>query len=608
MRTLWPVLAAFFLIGSAALPANDSFNVKSQYAKSEFHILMRDGKRLFTVVYAPKDQSHPYPIVIMRTPYGVPPYGKNKYPESLYPGIRFAREGFIFVYQDVRGRGLSEGIWREMTPQREGSLGVDESTDTYDTIDWLVHHVPGNNGKVGLLGISYPGFYTASGMIHAHPALAAASPQAPIADLYMGDDAFHNGAFFLAANFDFYAGFNKQDNARKPKHGKDPIWGTDDGYKFYLKMVPLREASEKLLKHGNPYWSDVMDHPVYDAFWRQRNLLPHLRDIKPPVLVVGGWFDAEDLAGTLKTYYAIEKQSPGTECRLVMGPWSHGGWMRGDGAKLGDIEFGSKTADFFRNEMQAPFFEHYLKGAPDPHLPRAYVFETGADQWRRYDKWPPPNAHPRKLYLRANKSLSFDPPPTVERPDEYISDPANPVPYIQKAPIGMNRNYMDGDQRFISSRADVLSYVTQPLQDDFTAAGPISPALYVSTSGTDADFVVKVIDVYPSGAGKLADYQQLVRGEPFRGKFRHNFETPEPFTPGKLESIRFAMPDINHRFRRGHRIMVQIQSSWFPLVDRNPQIFTIIPDARAADYQKAVQRIYHSPETPSSIELLSLPN
>ena len=610
MRTIWPVVAALFVIGISAQPESDSFKAKKYYTKSEFRIPMRDGKKLFTAVYTPRDQSRSYPFLLTRTPYGVAPYGPGKYPRDLYPGAEFARDGFIFVYQDVRGRGISEGTWKEMTPQRDsapGASGVDESTDTYDTIDWLVHHIPGNNGKVGLVGISYAGFYTSAGMIQAHPALVAASPQAPIADLYMGDDAFHNGAFFLSANFDFYSNFNRQDNAQKPKRGKEPDYDTDDGYKFYLGMVPLREASEKYLKHGNPYWTDVIAHPDYDSFWQQRNLLPHLHDIKPAVLVVGGWFDAEDLSGTLKTYRAIGRDSPGTDRWLIMGPWFHGGWARSDGASLGDIAFGSKTADFFRREIQFPFFEHYLKGAPSPGLPRAYVFETGTNQWRRYAQWPPQNAKPRRIYFHDGQKLSFDAPGQQETFDEYTSDPNNPVPYIRKPGLGMNRTYMDGDQRFVSARADVLSYLSEPLTQDLTVAGPVSPALHVSTTGTDADFVVKLIDVYPDNRGKLSGYQQLVRGEPFRGRFRRSFETPEAFTPGQLETIRFTMPDINHCFLRSHRVMVQIQSSWFPLVDRNPQIFTEIPDAQTIDFRKAVERIYHSAAAPSSVELSALP-
>jgi len=373
-------------------------------------------------------------------------------------------------------------------------------------------------------------------------------------------------------------------------------------------MVPLQEASEKYLKHQNPYWTDLIAHPDYDSFWQRRNLLPHLRDIKPAVLVVGGWFDAEDLSGTLKTYRTIGQNSPGTERWLVMGPWFHGGWMRGDGASLGDIAFGSKTAEFFQREIQFPFFEHYLKGAPSPALPRAYVFETGTNQWRRYPQWPPQNAKPRRIYFHDGKKLSFHAPGERETFDEYTSDPNNPVPYISKPGIGVNRVYMDGDQRFVAARPDVLSYASEPLTQYLTVAGPVSPTLYVSTTGTDVDFVVKLIDVYPDNRGKLSGYQQLVRGEPFRGKFRRSFEKPEAFAPGKLETIHFTMPDINHCFLPGHRVMVQIQSSWFPLVDRNPQIFTVIPEAQPGDFRKAVERIYHSAQARSSLDLNALPN
>jgi putative CocE/NonD family hydrolase len=607
MPSLWPAAAVLMvLIGGAAQPASTSFKVKANYTKFEFRVPMRDGQRLFTAVFVPKDQSRSYPFLLMRTPYGVAPYGAGKFPDSLYPGMEFARDGFIFVYQDVRGRGMSEGKWIEMTPEHDAGASpneVDESTDTYDTIDWLLHHVANNNGKVGLVGISYPGFYASAGMICAHPALVAASPQAPIADLYMGDDAFHNGAFFLSANFSFYSTFKKQDHPQRLDKDEKADYGTSDGYKFYLKMGPIRNGDEKYMKYRNPYWTDLIAHPNYDSFWKQRNILPHVREIRPSVLVVGGWFDAEDLSGTLKTYRAIGKQSPETRRWLVMGPWFHGAWGGSDGASLGDISFGSKTAELFRKEVQLPFFAHYLKGAPDPNLPPAYVFETGTNQWRQYNEWPPAKTIAGRIYFREGKKLSFQAPSALETFDEYTSDPAQPVPYMSKPDVGPDRAYMDGDQRFIESRADVVSYVSDPLPADFTIAGPVSPSLVVSTTGTDSDFVVKLIDMYPATEGKLAGYEQLVRGEPFRGKFRHSFEKPEPFTPGKPETIQFTMPDVNHCFRRGHRIMVQIQSSWFPLVDRNPQTFVDIPGAAPTDFRKAVERVYHSAERTSYVEM-----
>jgi hypothetical protein len=614
MRLL--LLVAALLSGMAPLRAAEArFDLRAHYTKYEFRVPMRDGKHLFTAVYVPKDASKTYPILMTRTPYSVAPYGTDNYPKTLFPGEEFERDGFIFVAQDVRGRWMSEGVWLEMTPEKDATRGpndVDESTDTYDTIDWLIHHVPDNNGKVGLVGVSYPGFYTSAGLINAHPALVAASPQAPIADLYMGDDAYHNGAFFLAANFGFYTNFYPLDHPQRPKDKPDFDYGTEDGYKFYREMGPLENSEEKYFNYANSYWSDQVAHPNYDEYWKKRDILAHLKNVKPAVLVVGGWLDAEDLSGTLKTYRAIQASSPGAGNTIVMGPWYHGGWSYTAGNHLGDINFTSNTGEFFREKIELPFFKRYLKGEGDPHLPAAYMFETGKNQWKRYEQWPPQQAKTERIYLRGGGKLSFAAPTTNEGFDEYISDPNKPVPYYNKITLGMARAYMDGDQRFASRRTDVLTYESEPLDSDVTIAGPVAPTLHVSTSGTDSDFVVKLIDVYPddypnpdpnpSGV-KMGGYEQLVRGEPFRGKFRHSFEHPEPFTPGQSDAIHFAMPDINHCFRRGHRIMVQVQSSWFPLVDRNPQTFTNIPTAKPSDFKKATERVYHSREEPSFLEV-----
>ncbi len=621
LLTLWTLpLALPGRAGAAGAQANDpekalEHPVREHYTKYEFRIPMRDGVRLFTAVYVPKDSSRPYPLLMTRTPYSVAPYGEDRYPEVLSPGPEFEKEGFIFVYQDVRGRYLSEGEWKEMTPQKSAhraAKDVDESTDTYDSIDWLVKNVPGNNGKAGLIGISYPGFYTSAGIVDAHPALVAASPQAPIADLYMGDDAFHNGAFFLAANFGFYIFFTKQQNpSLPPKVG--PEIEVKDGYDFYLKMGAVANADEKYLHYRNPYWTDLVAHPNYDDFWKARNLLPYLTDVKPAVLVVGGWFDAEDLSGTLKTWRAVQAQGAKQPVRLAMGPWVHGGWARSDGEKLGDIHFAAKTAEQFRTSVELPFFRHYLKGGADPDLPVATVFETGTNQWRQYSQWPPADAQARKLYLHAGGKLSFDPPNEVEGFDEYSSDPSHPVPFISTIVPEMAREYMTADQRFASRRADVLTYQTEPLDDSVTVEGPVSAVLHVSTSGTDSDYVVKLIDVYPDDYPDpdpnptqvtMAGYQQLVRGEPFRGRFRHSFEKPEAFEPGKVEEIEYTMPDIDHAFRRGHRIMVQIQSTWFPLVDRNPQTFVPVPTAKPSDYRVAQERVYRNAKQPGYVEVL----
>ncbi len=610
------LFAVALLSGIAPLPAAEThFDVRAHYTKYELRIPMRDGKRLFTSVYVPKDTSKTYPILMTRTPYGVEPYGADNYPKTLFPGEEFERDGFIFVYQDVRGRWMSEGVWLEMTPEKDTTSGpndVDESTDTYDTIDWLIHHVPDNNGKVGMVGVSYPGFYTSAGLINAHPALVAASPQAPIADLYMGDDAYHNGAFFLAANFGFYRNFYPHIHPKESKDKPGFDYGTEDGYKFYRDLGPLSNSDEKYFKYENSYWSDQVAHPNYGDYWKKRDILPHLKNIKPAVLVVGGWFDAEDLSGTLKTYRAIKSTSPGAGNTIVMGPWYHGGWSYTAGNHLGDINFASNTGQFFRDNMELPFFKQYLKGEGDPHLPAAYMFETGKNQWKRYEQWPPQQTKAERIYLHSGGKLGFDAPTANEGFDEYVSDPKKPVPYYNKISLGMARPYMDGDQRFASRRTDVLTYETAPLDSDVTIAGPVAPTLHVSTTGTDSDFIVKLIDVYPDNypdpdpnptGVKMGGYEQLVRGEPFRGKFRHSFEHPEPFAPGKTEEIHFQMPDVNHCFRRGHRIMVQVQSSWFPLVDRDPQTFTNIPTAKPADFKTATERVYHSREEPSFLEV-----
>jgi putative CocE/NonD family hydrolase len=597
---------AFLLCAGLAAYSADKFDVRKHYTKFEYRIPMRDGVRLFTAVYVPKDSSARYPILLTRTPYGIAPYGADKYPAHLGPSDKFAEDKFIFVYQDARGRYMSEGTFVDDRPIRnsyKSNKDVDESTDAYDTIDWLIRKIP-NNGKVGVYGISYGGFYTDAALVHAHPAVIAASPQAPMADLYMGDDAYHNGAFFLAANFDFYQFFNKQNNPERPQKEKHSQFDTKDGFKFYLNMGPLAESNIRYFHPPNEYWEDQLRHTTYDDYWKTRNILPHLKNVTPAVLVVGGWFDAEDLSGTLKTFCAIRAQSPGTVERLVMGPWFHGGWSRSPGNKLGDISFGSNTSEFFSDEIELPFFQHYLKGAPDPALPKAYVFETGKNAWKKQEQWPPSNTRPACFYFHANGVLSRQAPAELGAFDEYVSDPDNPVPFFAKPTFTMEREYMDADQRFVRKRPDVLTYQTAPLPQDVTVAGPISATLFVSTTGTDSDFDVKVIDVYPDDmAGRLAAYEQLVRGEPFRGKFRNGFETPERFQPGEKQEIRFAMPDVYHCFQRGHRIMVQVQSSWFPLTDRNPQSFSYIPAATKDAYVKATERIFRSKNAASSIEL-----
>lgn len=590
--------------------------IRANYTKYEFQVAMRDGKRLFTSVYAPKDATVKYPILMMRTPYGVGPYGIDKYRGGLGPSEKFAREGFIFVYQDVRGRYMSEGTFDYMRPHiaaKRGPADVDESSDTYDTIDWLLKNVPNNNGRVGTYGTSYPGFYTAAGMIDAHPAHKAASPQAPMADLYKGDDAYHNGAFMLAHNFRFYGNFKPQLRPDVPRPGRPFDFGTPDGYDFYLnRMGPLADSNGTHFNGDSPYWNDQVLHTTYDDYWKPRNLLPHLKNIKPAVMTVGGWFDAEDLAGPLKVFRAIEANHPPEADTLVMGPWVHGGWGNGDGDRLGDVQFNSKTSVWFRDNLEFPFFLYHLKGKGDGKLAKAVVFESGVNTWHHYGAWPPPEAQPKTLYLRAGGKLSFDSPREAEAFDEYTSDPTRPVPLMGTIAQGMSYEYMTADQRFASRRPDVLVYQTDVLTGDVTLAGPVAPLLFVSTTGTDSDFVVKLIDVYPNDASDpnpnptqvhMGGYQQLVRGDPFRGKFRNSFEKPEPFVPGKMVKIDWQSADVYHSFRRGHRIMVQIQSSWFPLIDRNPQKFVEIPKARPEDYQKATERVYRSAKAASALRV-----
>jgi putative CocE/NonD family hydrolase len=613
-------LATLAFAGPAA--AQGLAEVQAHYTKYEYRIPMRDGKRLFTAVYVPKDQDRSYPILLTRTPYSVAPYGADQYTDHLGPSHLFARSGYIFAYQDVRGRWMSEGEFVNMRPQLtdpKASDAIDESTDAYDTIDWLVKHVPNNTGKVGISGISYPGFYAAAAMINAHPALKAASPQAPVTDWFMGDDWHHNGALQLPHMFNFMAFFDHPRPNPTKKFRFEFEHGTPDGYQFFLQLGPLDAAGARYLKGEAAFWDEAMRHGTYDDFWKARNLRAHLKDVKPAVLTVGGWFDAENLFGALEVYRNVKKNSPTTSNRLVMGPWVHGGWARGDGDHLGDVSFRAKTSEYYREHIEFPFFEHHLKGTAAGAAPEAWVFEMGTDQWRKHDTWPPRDARPRPYYLHAGGKLDADLPPdaaTEEGHDEYPSDPARPVPYLEKVTTGMAQEYMTADQRFASRRPDVLVYQTEPLEHDVTIAGPVQAELFVSTSGTDSDWVAKVIDVYPDDLPepkpnpkevKLGGYQQLVRGDVMRGKFRGGFEKAQAFAPGKPAAVRWTLQDVYHTFRTGHRIMIQVQSSWFPLIDRNPQTFVDIYTAKEKEFRKATQRVYRTRELPSRVVLSVLP-
>jgi putative CocE/NonD family hydrolase len=604
------------LLAAALIAAAQSNDYAANYTKYEQRIAMRDGVLLFTNFYVPKEPGQ-YPILLQRTPYSCAPYGADNYMGNQPAMEKFVRERFIFACQDVRGRNRSEGEYVNVRPYiavKNGPKQIDESSDTYDTIEWLVKNVPQNNGRVGIWGISYPGFYAAMAAIDAHPALKAASPQAPIADWFIGDDWRHNGALFLAHTFGFFSFFGRPRAEPGPYSGVvSPLFefDTPDGYDFFLRLGALRNIDTRMFGREAGFWKELMEHDRYDDYWKARNIRPHLKNIKPAMLTVGGLFDAEDVLGPLAVYDSAERQSPGAVNLLVLGPWPHGGWMRGEGDRLGNVRFASKTSEFFRDNIMLPFFVHHLKGKDDPKLPEAYVFETGRNVWRRYDAWPPKDATERMLYFGPNGKLVLNAPDT-EAFDEYVSDPAKPVPFTDEIGTGMTYNYMTSDQRFAGRRTDVVVYQTDPLEEDLTIAGPIECTLHVSTSGTDSDFVVKLVDAYPgtypdpnpNPTGiRMGGYQQLVRGEPFRGRFRNSFEKPEPFEPGRPAKITFTMPDVSHTFRRGHRVMVHVQSSWFPLVDRNPQKFVPVHQATDADFVKATQRLYRGAAKASGVKL-----
>lgn len=601
----------FFLFIPFFLAAQD-FKTEEHYTKHEYQIPMRDGKKLFTAVYIPKDTTETYPFLIQRTPYTVAPYGE-KFKASLGSADLMAKEKFIFVYQDVRGMFMSEGEFEDVrphNPRKKSNSDVDESSDTYDTIEWLLKNIPHNNGRAGMWGISYPGFYAAHSLINAHPALKAVSPQAPIADWFLGDDFHHNGAMMLIDAFNFFRSFGK------PHHNRTTWlpgfeYPTPDAYRFLLEAGSLSSLKKKAYGDTAKFWNDAFSHPNYDAFWKARNVPQHLKNVTPAVMTVGGWFDAEDLYGPLHIYSAVEKNNPSTFNILVMGPWFHGGWIRSDGDRLGNVSFAQKTSKFYQEEIELPFFKYYLKGIGTLNLPEIYAFETGANEWRRYDAWPPKNRIVTKIYFTSHMKLSFDAPKEKNAFDEYVSDPKHPVPYIDFISNTRGREYMTDDQRFAWQRPDVLSYELE-ISDDMTVAGPVAVTLFVSTTGTDADFIVKVIDVFPDDAKddpsnrthiKMGGYQMLVRGDVMRARYRNSYEKPEALRPGKVEKVGFTLQDVNHTFKKGHKLMVQVQSSWFPLVDRNPQKFVNIYEATENDFQKATHRLFHSSDFPSYLEM-----
>ncbi|WP_234736992.1 CocE/NonD family hydrolase [Tellurirhabdus bombi] len=606
-KLLLLLLLGITYLGAAQAPPANPF-IKENYTKFEYQIPMRDGTKLFTAVYVPKDATpeKKYPILMQRTPYSCRPYGTDAFPRRLGPSELLMKDKYIFAYQDVRGRWMSEGVFQEMTPHidvKKSPKDLDESTDTYDTVEWLTKNIPNNNGKVGQWGISYPGFYASAGALSGHPALVASSPQAPMADLWR-DDSYHNGVFLIPHNFNFYPFFtNRTDGTPTSKPATTEFnYGTEDGYDFFLKLGPLKNSQKPEFYGGkDPYWTANLEHPNNDEFWRSRNILPHLKGIKHAVMIVGGWYDAEDLHGIFKTYEAIEKQNPGIYNILVAGPWTHGGW-NSEGDKLGSVNFGSKTGPYFQENIERKFFGYFLKGEGDAKFPEAQIFETGTNKWRNFDAWPPKAAAEKSLYLLPGGKLSFEAPAKNTGFDAFVSDPARPVPFTQTISIDMNADYMVEDQRFAARRPDVLVFQTEVLDKDITLAGNILANLKVSTTGTDADWIVKLIDVYPGDAKdnpntakgqKMSNFQQLVRHDGFRGKFREDRAKPKPFKPGEVTAVNYELIDILHTFKKGHRVMVQVQSSMFPLFDRNPQKFVpSIPNANEADFQKATHKVH----------------
>jgi len=583
---------------------------------------MRDGKRLFTSVYVPNDAkpSTTYPILLVRTPYSVAPYGLDRYKTRLGPSEPYEEEGFIFAFQDVRGRHMSEGEFVNMRPfiPNKGTQQTDESSDAYDTIEWLLKHVQHHNGKVGVWGISYPGFYASMAAIDGHPALKAVSPQAPIADWWRGDDMHRHGAFNLQLTGAFFSGFGKP----RPQPTDDETrkrfdYGTPDAYQYWLDLGPLSNVKPRFTEPV-AFWDQLIAHPNYDDFWKAKNILPHLNNVSAATLVVGGWYDTEDLYGPLRTYAGIEQRNSGNTNTLLMGPWPHGAWNRYAGDRLGDADFGFPTSESYQ-PLELAFFLHHLKDGSDPELAEAMVFETGANRWRQFSQWPPAQVQTRQLYLHAGGELSWDAPDSAGF-DSYPSDPAKPVPYTQEISQRWGRDYMAEDQRFAARRPDVLVYQTAPLTEDITLAGPLRADMWFSTSASDADLVVKLIDVWPgeprgwdeidhqSGRKNRGGQQTLVRGEPFRARYRQSYEQPVAFESGQPERVAFDINDVFHTFQRGHRIMIQVQSSWFPFIDRNPQTF--VPNifaAEAEDYVRAEHRIYRSAERPSSLRVQVLP-
>jgi len=619
MRRLQFLLAATFLLffQPSGFAQQQSLDFSKLFDKTEVMISTRDGAKLHTEIYTPKNAGDPLPIILERTPYGLNDDEKG-YSRKLGRYAEMIAEGYIFVFQDIRGRYGSEGKFVMQRPVRnpQDPKAIDESTDTYDTIDWLVKNVPHNNSRVGLLGISYGGWLTVMGMLDPHPALKAVSEQASPADMFLGDDFHHHGAFRLSYGFE-YSTMMETD-----KTNFSFQFDRFDTYDWYLRLGALSNANKNYIHGMLPTWNDFVAHPNYDSFWQQQAMPFILTRPRVPNLNVAGWWDQEDFYGPMKIYELLEKNDPDHLNYLVAGPWNHGGWSHGTGQSLGPIPFGSDTALYFRQKIEAPWFAYWLKNKDSLPLKEALLFQTGSDTWVQFDSWPPRNAQMRNLYFREDGNLSFDAPTSdsAQAFGSYISDPAHPVPYRNR-PIDMTYpadhpggwyTWLVQDQRFVDNRPDVLSWQTGELKEDVTLAGLVTAKLFASTTGSDSDWIVKLIDVYPEKFPqdwKLSGYELMIAGEVFRGRFRNSFEKPEPLTPGVITPFTIDLHTANHVFKNGHRIMVQVQSTWFPVIDRNPQKFVPnIFEAKESDYQKATQRIYRSKRYPSSVKISVLPS
>lgn len=603
-------LFVFLFIGTFLLAQEKPSNyVSENYTKKEVRIKMRDGASLFTSIYSPKDTSKKYPILMQRTPYDCAPYGEDKFKKSIGPSETMMQEGYIVVYQDVRGRYMSDGLYdnmRAFIPNKKNKNEVDEASDTYDTIDWLIKNVANNNGNVGTWGISYPGFYASYSLLSNHPALKAVSPQASISDFFF-DDFHHNGAYLLS-----YWKVTPLFGPQKSKLTTEdwfqfPNIGTNDDYQFFLDAGPLVNL-DKYYDKSNEFWQQLKDHSSYDEFWQKRGILQHMKNIKPAVMFVGGWFDAEDLYGPLNTYSTIEKTSKNYNT-IVMGPWSHGDWARNSANQvIGNINFGDSISGFYQKNIEANFFRHFLKenGKGVNTLPEAYVFDTGIKDWKTFDSWPPKNTEKQVFYLQGNENLSKNKVDTGY--EEFISDPKKPVPHTEDInQRGLTpRKYMTDDQRFAARRPDVMVYETEVLNENVTLAGDIMAKLQVSTTGTDADWIVKVVDVFPNDEPetkeiqpylKMSNYHLMVRSEVMRGRFRNSFSKPEPFVPNQKTAVTIKLQDVFHTFKKGHKIQIQVQSTWFPLIDLNPQTFVDnIFYAKPEDFKKQTHRVYNDSE------------